>query len=59
MMYRGQSNLLAFKINDEPKVALFIGPAEEEGFLLVIVDGEKWTVQTNQAYKLKRRENVD
>ena len=53
MLYRGPNNPMAVKLNDSPRVAVFINETEYEDYVSILIDGQKWIVETKQTKPMK------
>jgi hypothetical protein len=54
LLYRGTNNPLAVKWNDEPRVGLYLDKAEYEGFIVIMVEGDKWVIEEKHARVILR-----
>jgi len=42
------------KWNDEPRVGLYLDKAEYEGFIVIMVEGDKWVIEEKHARVILR-----
>lgn len=47
---------MAVKMNDHPKVAVFLNETDYEDYVSILIDGQKWIVEKKQAKPMKEME---
>ncbi len=55
MLYRGAKNPMAVMMNPLPKIAIFLGNADCEDYIKIIIDGQKWIVDQKHTRVMKEK----
>ena len=55
MLYRGPNNPMAVKLNDAPKIAVFLDKTEYTDFVKILIDGQNWIVEKKQTRVMKEQ----
>jgi len=46
---------MAVKMNDTPKVAVFLDKTEYDDYVCILIDGQKWIVEKKQTRVMKEQ----
>ena len=55
MLYRGANSPMAVKLNDVPRVAVFLDETEYDDYVRILIDGQKWIVEKKQTRVMKEQ----
>ena len=53
MLYRGPSSPMAVKLNDSPKVAIFLSETQYSDYIKIMIDGQRWLVERKHTRQMK------
>ena len=55
MLYRGQDSPMAVKLNDEPRIAIFLGKTSYEDYIQIMIEGQKWIVDEKHTRVMREK----
>ena len=58
MLYRGPNSPMAVMMNPEPRVGIYLETTDFQGYIKVILGGEKWIVDQKQTRVMKEKQSV-
>jgi hypothetical protein len=56
MLYRGPNSPMAVKMNEEPRVAIFLNKTDYEDYIQIMIEGQKWIVDEKHTRIIKEKE---
>ena len=56
MLYRGPNSPMAVKLNEEPRVAIFLNKTDYDDYIQIMIEGQKWIVDEKHTRIIKEKE---
>ena len=55
MLYRGPKSPMAVKLNDIPRIAIFLDDTDYENYIQIMIEGQKWIVEEKHIRIIKEK----